>query len=135
MMCFMSTSVENFGGMLLCRDLDCFLYCAPQQSAWQCLASALASVMGLPSQLIGSRGPALIERESDSQSILDLFPELKSLPAPSYGFKKGLRVYYRTSAATVPNPHGQVEQGRHRASDNAPEKLSPASAGCSEKLT
>jgi hypothetical protein len=84
-----------------------------------------SSVMGLPSQLIGSRGPALIERESDSQSILDLFPELKSLPAPLW-VQEGLRVYYRTSAATVPNPMAKSSREGIAPPIMHPEKLSPA---------
>jgi hypothetical protein len=81
-------------------------------------------VMGLPSRLVGSRGPALTETGSGSQSILDLFPELKSLPAPLW-VQEGLRVYYRTAAATVPNP--MAESGREGTKPPImhPEELSP----------
>ena len=73
-----------------------------------CVALICATLIGhgpntavaMPSHQIASRGQTLVERESDSQSILTLFPELKSLTAPLW-VQEGLRAYYRTSAATV----------------------------------
>jgi hypothetical protein len=52
---------------------------------------------------VGSRGPSLLDRSAEAGSAVDLMPEAKSLQAPSW-VREGLRVYYRTSSATIENP-------------------------------
>lgn len=52
---------------------------------------------------VGSRGPSLLDRAAETSSAVDLIPEAKSLQAPSW-VREGLRVYYRTSSATIENP-------------------------------
>jgi len=53
--------------------------------------------------LVSSRGPSLLDRAAETGSAVDLIPEAKGLQAPSW-VREGLRVYYRTSSATVENP-------------------------------
>lgn len=98
-----------------------------------CVALICATLIGhgpntavaMPSHQIASRGQTLVERESDSQSILTLFPELKSLTAPLW-VQEGLRAYYRTSAATVPNPLSGPNKDAVKPPIMHPEELSPA---------
>ena len=53
--------------------------------------------------LVGSRGTSLLDRAAETGSAVDLIPEAKGLQAPSW-VREGLRVYYRTSSATIENP-------------------------------
>lgn len=60
--------------------------------------------------LIGSRGPSLLDRPAEAGLAVDLIPEAKSLQAPSW-VREGLRVYYRTSSATIENPFASASNG------------------------
>ena len=59
---------------------------------------------------VGSRGPSLLDRVTEAGSAIDLIPEAKSLQTPSW-VREGLRVYYRTSSATVENPFAAAGDG------------------------
>ncbi len=73
-----------------------------------CVALSLCLVNMPPSLAalyapIGSRAASSMERTAEADSAVDLIPEAKSLQAPAW-VREGLRVYYRTSSATVENP-------------------------------
>ena len=64
---------------------------------------AIAPATANSDSLVGSRGPSLLDRAAETGSAVDLIPEARGLQAPSW-VREGLRVYYRTSSATIENP-------------------------------
>jgi hypothetical protein len=72
-----------------------------------CLINIAPSVASFHAP-VGSRGPNLLDRAAEAGSAVDLIPEAKGLQAPSW-VREGLRVYYRTSSATIENPFAEAD--------------------------